>query len=760
MNGPGAATGALGGIRVLDLTRGIAGPLAAMFLADFGAEVLRIDDGRDGPDRSRPGFALWNRNKRGLALDPGTTEGRARLAELLRGTDVCVTPGTGPRAVVDLEAARRENPGLVVLAVPPFLGAERWAGGAESPGLLAAMTGVALRQSSFEGGPVDPVFPYLTYLQGAWAAAAGVAALIERESSGHGQLVTAGGVHAAMVASSASLVIDPASTEVPASHGPGGPHPMYTRYRCADGGWLFMATLTTKFQEAALRVLGLSELLTDERIGGRIEAMLLPANRTWVRQRFVEVFATKSTEEWLAALRAADVPTAPVCRREDWLDSALLRSVGMRVELDDPIHGTVVTPGNPVNLVATPWTLARQAPQPGDTADVDWTPRADPRTPAPSARGPLAGLRVLDLGTILAGPYAGTLLAELGADVIKVEIPAGDSWRERGMPYIRGQRGVAIDLQSAAGLDAFHALVRTSDAVLDNYRAGVLERLGIDYDRLKLVKEDIVSVSITGFGPSSPEPAFDPLLQARSGMMTSQGGDSEPVFMTVAVNDVTTATLAVLGTVLALFHRARTGAGQAVWLSLAGTSAFAQAEELIELPGRQPPVVGGRDFRGPDPLHAFYEASDGWVRVEADSVDELVRAGLLDHDGEGIAERLSAAVAKLGRDEAVRRLAEAGVPAAPARRLSELTADPEYADFEVFTTLERPGMSTVLAPGRYVRFSRTEQDATLTAPGVGEHTAEVLGEVGIDAGEIEKLAEAGAVRLGEPMVFRPMAAYR
>jgi crotonobetainyl-CoA:carnitine CoA-transferase CaiB-like acyl-CoA transferase len=763
MTGPGTARGALAGIRVLDLSRGMAGPIAAMFLADFGAEAVRVEDPGSDPDRNRPGFAMWNRNKRGLALDPTTAAGQGRLEALLRGADVCVTSRTGPfDAAVDRDAARRANPALVVLEVPPFLGDAPWAGEAESPGLLAAMTGVALRQSSFEGGPVEPVFPYLLYLQGGWAAAAGVAALIERESSGHGQVVTAGGVHAAMVASSASLVIDPTTTEVPASHGPGGPHPMYTRYQCADGGWLFMATLTTKFQDAALSVLGLGDLLEDERIGGRIEAMLLPANRGWVRERFVEVFASRSSEEWLAELRAADVPVAPLLHREDWMDSALLRSVGMRVELEDPVHGPVVTPGNPVNLVATPWRLERPAPAPGGGDQVDWAPRPAPGAPERPTGGPLAGLRVLDLGTILAGPYAGTLLAELGADVIKVEIPAGDSWRERGMPYIRGQRGVAIDLQSAAGLEAFHALVRTADAVLDNYRAGVLERLGIDYEHLRLVKPDIVSVSITGFGPSSREPAFDPLLQARSGMMRAQGGDSEPVFMTVAVNDVTSATLAALGTALALFHRVRSGAGQAVWLSLAGTSAFAQSEELVEVHGRRPPVVGGRDFRGADPLHRFYETADGWVRLEAPSVDRLVEAGLLEAGvvGDGLSEHLAAALGKLGRDEAVRVLRDAGVPAAPARRLAELTTDPEYADFEVFTELERPGMTTVLAPGRYVRFSRTQQDRTLTPPGVGEHTAEVLAEAGLDADDIDKLAQSGAVRLGEPMVFRPMAAYR
>ena len=149
---------------------------------------------------------------------------------------------------------------------------------------------------------------------------------------------------------------------------------------------------------------------------------------------------------------------------------------------------------------------------------------------------------MLDLGTILAGPFAGSLLAELGADVIKVEPPAGDPFRTVGFIYNRGMRSIAIDLQAQAGQAVFRDLVRSADVVIDNYRPGVLARLGIDYDALRAVNPQIISLSITGFGEGGPlaaQPGFDPILQGMSGMMTAQGGDSEPVFLTVAVNDVT-----------------------------------------------------------------------------------------------------------------------------------------------------------------------------------------------------------------------------
>src|SRR3712207_5310570 len=136
----------------------------------------------------------------------------------------------------------------------------------------------------------------------------------------------------------------------------------------------------------------------------------------------------------------------------------------------------------------------------------------------------------------LAGPYAGSLLATLGADVVKVEAPAGDAFRETGFVYNLGMRGLAIDLARPAGQRAFHRLVETADVVIDNLRLGVSSRLRVDYPTLAGVNPRIVTLSVAGFGergPLAPKPAFDPVLQAMSGMMTAQGGDSDPAFYTI-----------------------------------------------------------------------------------------------------------------------------------------------------------------------------------------------------------------------------------
>jgi len=655
--------------------------------------------------------------------------------------------------------------------------------------MLIALTGLSLRQSSTDGGPVESVFPYILYLQAVLGAIATVAALIARHRLGRGQTVMAGGVHAAMVAATSAFVIDPEVPEAPADFGPAGPNAMYSWYRCLDGAFIFLATLTPKFEHAAIEVLGLADVLADARIQDDFDAMLRPENRGWVRARFEAAFAAGPSDDWLRRFREADVPAGRVVDREAWWSSPIIDSLAMRVQLDDPARGPVTMPANPVNLAATPARTDRPAPLLGEhTGQLgDWTPVAplageslsgsapDRDAPAgdapagPSA-GPLAGFRVLDLGAILAGPFAGTLLADLGADVIKVEVPAGDSWRQRGMPFIRGQRGLAIDLRAADGLDAFLRLTRSADVVLDNYRAGVLERLRIDYDSLRGVNPDIISVSITGYGHDpeySAEPAFDALMQAKSGMLAAQGGPAGPVLTSVPINDVTSAALAVLGTVLALFHRQRTGQGQYVWLALAATAALAQAEELVHFAGRAAAPQGELDYRGAGPLDRCYAASDGWLRLEVPGgrgTGALRRAGVLTGvpaaSPDELRCRLAAAFAAMTRDEAVRRLLAAGLPAVPVRRLAEVPDDRDYARWETFSVMDRAPRPPLLVPGRYFWFSRTRNQGVLAPPGVGEHTAEVLAEAGYDDERIAELAAAGVVRLGTPMVHRMLPVYR
>jgi crotonobetainyl-CoA:carnitine CoA-transferase CaiB-like acyl-CoA transferase len=770
-----AAPAALHGLRVIEVGGGIAGPIAAMLLADAGAEVVKVEPPAGDPARADPGFAAWNRGKRSIVADLSSAAGRSRLDSLLPGADVLVA-GCSGRALagwrLEPAATTAAHARLVHLHLPPYLDEAPWAGGAESHALLAAASGTAMRQASWDGGPIELVYPHPLYAQGAWAAACVVAALVQRERTGEGQAVTVTGMHGVEVTSSGALVLEAGRPPRDTAVGPGGANPCYSRYACADGRWLFLGALTRRFQERAFAALGLTGLLDDGRIAGHYERLVLPANREWVRSAIAGAFAARTRADWLEALTAVDCPAGPLADRDGWLDHAQVEAIGMRLEVDDPERGRVVVPGNPLVLTRSPNVVPGPAPRLGahDDEPLDWRPVA-PRAAgaAPGASGPLEGLRVLDLGTILAGPFAGCLLAELGADVLKVEPPEGDSFRDPGFTFNRGMRSLAIDLRDPRGHDAFAGLVRRADVVIDNYRPGVLGRLGIDHAALERIRPGIVSLSITGFGeggPLSREPGFDPILQALSGMMNAQGGDDEPVFHNIAVNDVAAAAMTALGTCLALFHLRRAGEGQRVWTSLAGMAGFMQSGELVRFRGRRASPTGGRDHRGRGPLDRFYPVAEGWVRVEAGGqhVPSLAASGLLGTEPpagvEAADAALAASLASLSREDAVARLTAAGVPAAPARRFEELPDDRAAMDAEVLHRHERPDGPPYWTAGRFAFFSRTPLRARLTAPGLGEHSREVLLEAGLTEATVDELVAGGVVVTGPPLSPRTSLDYR
>ena len=674
---------ALAGQRVLDLSVGRAGPLAAMFLGDAGAEVTRVDDGD----------FIWSRGKRIGDLSPDEA-------------DVIVVSGP------DAGDFDEGNPSAVVLHLPPSH-RMRWAGDRESEGLVCASMGISRRQSSFDGGPIDSIVPIATMLQGIWGAACAVAALVERERSGMGQLVTVSGEHGAMVASAGALTFRHADVVAPPARrggSPGGSVPFYRTYRCADGEWLFFGALIPNFTRIGFEVLGISDLFDDPRLEGRGRAaMLSPDHAPWVTETIAERFATAPRDEWVAKLRAAGCPVGAILDRDDWLDHPQVDAIGMHERVGEDAH------------------------RPGVAFDIEPAPDAAPPPQRTSGtEGPLEGVRVLDLGAIIAGPFSASLLGELGADVIKVEPLSGDSFRGPGFAaYNKGQRSIALDLRHDDGRVVFDDLVRTADVVIDNYRPGVLSRLGIDHDSLRRINPGVISASITGFGDRGPyggDAGFDPVLQAMSGMMKSQGGDSDPVFYTVPVNDVAASAVIAFGCAVALFDRARTGRANRVATSLTAMSVLLQTETLARYEGRPAARIGSRDHLGSSALDRFYEASDGWVRVDTDDLDDDITGW----------------VRSRRCDDAVRELNAAGIAAAPARTIADIASDAGMYDAEILQRDARTDREGSTA-GRHAFFSRTMRSGMLISPALGEHTRELLAELGYDELRIEELVSSPGV---------------
>jgi crotonobetainyl-CoA:carnitine CoA-transferase CaiB-like acyl-CoA transferase len=748
---------ALEGVRVIDFSEGLAAALVGMFFSDFGANVVKVERPEGDPSREEPGFAAWNRGKASVTVALESEVDLVWLSESMRGADVCVL-GAGQKLAdwgPGIEEAAAANSRLVVVAMPAYVAdGAPWLGERESNALLSAYAGVSWRQSSDDGSPVEPIYPHLLYVQGVWGTVCAVSALLEREKSGFGQKVTVSGINAVMVASVASLSVDPNAPDPGTAVGGVGRHPTYRPVRAADK-WLASGALGPKFETALLGKLGIEHILDDPRLGGKVQAMVRPENMAWSMEQISAAFRTKPRDYWLSELAAEGIPTGPLLERDDWLDHPQVIANGLRAELDDPERGHVIMSGVPLALTLTPGSVRQPAPSVGqDNGAVPWPPQAQPEGKPSVGPGPLSNYRILDMGTFVASPYAGFLLAELGADVIKVEPPTGDPFRGTGFSVNRGMRSFAINLASVGGRALFRKLSADADVLIDGMRPGVMKKLGIDYESLREVNPDIVTTSLSAFGPHgdlAQSGGVDMVVQAMSGMMLAQGEDDRPVSNTMAIIDVTTACISALASVLALFHRERSGEGQRTWDSLVGTSTYLQLGELVRYAGRVPALRGGTDFKGYGPLDRYYPVSDGWVRIQAPgdqpgTVDRLKEVGLVVE--EISVEHLSRALSALTGTEVVDRLATVGIPAVRARRVSELFLDEQLRANE-FTHFRPADDGSVLAtPARYATFSRTQRSGPLTPPGVGEHSRELLLEAGMTDAEIDDALAQGIVVQG------------
>jgi crotonobetainyl-CoA:carnitine CoA-transferase CaiB-like acyl-CoA transferase len=799
-------TAALDGIRVVDLTAGLAGPVAGMLLADLGADVIKIYPPGGGPSPDVPGRHMWDRGKRSAVADPADPADLAALDDLIGRADIVLMGADASGGLVghaDL-VARGLAPGQPAfwIVMPPYLlGETPWLGGAggagraggaggpgaESAGLLFAWLGHAWNQASYADVPVDCVFPVSLIMQGIWAAITAVALLAGRQlGRSVAPLVVAGGAHGAELVSPGGFAAARAEPHEHRPGGPGGTLANYRCYRCADGRWLFFGAFTNAFIQRGFAAVGAGWILDDPRIAGDIGRVRRGENIGWVTRELERAFAARPRAECLAALDAADCPAAPAGHTADWLDHEQVRAIGLRAELRNDAGEDIVMPGPLIGLSHTPVELRGPAPtrHPVITAlDAGWPTRdrAGLGAAATGAAGggsagggtgvpelPLAGLRVLNLGTIIAGPFTATLLGELGAEVWKIERPPhGDEFRTahggRGgagfSVYNRDQRSLLLDLAGGPGGGVFRDLVRSSDVVVDNYRVGVLGRLGIDHDRLAAINPLVTSVSISAFGEAgalAQRPGFDPVVQAMSGIMRGQGGTDEansPVFLTVPINDVLAGALATLGTCAALFARARIGRGQRITVTLCASSCLLQSPWLVRVPGGAPSEpAGGRDFAGPRALDRLYQGADGWVRLGAQAPvrpAELASAGLISDgtpagasdvnaataagaDDAALAAAIAAHVGVLPVAEILARAAVAGIPAVRARQGHELAADDQLIRHGLLSVTERDeaGVSRVL-PGRWLEMPGLRREPPGPAPAAGQHADEILAEAGL-----------------------------
>jgi len=403
--------------------------------------------------------------------------------------------------------------------------------------------------------------------------------------------------------------------------------------------------------------------------------------------------------------------------------------------------------------------------------------------PSPTPRtGPLSGLVVVELTNVMAGPVGGLLLADMGAEVVKVErLPGGDDTRRAIPPEIQGEsatfmivnrnkRGIAVDLKHPDGLQVVRRLIDKADVVIENFRPGTMEKLGLGYDVLRASNPGLIYCKITGFGLNGPyakRAGYDLIAQGMSGIMslTGEGPGRPPVKVGVPIGDVTAGILASTGVLAAYIERLRTGEGQYVDTSLYEAS-------LVHTYWQVAMAFATGESAGPmgsaHPVAAPYQAiptQDGWINIGAVSQSTWVgmtRVLQLEHllederfasNRERMAHRdllisiITEAMRSNTTDYWVEKFEQAGVPAGPVRKIKDMLEDPQTLARDMVIEVDHPVAGQVQALGLPIKFSHGNGVTRRGAPQYGEHTAEVLQELGYSSDDIAALAASQAVQL-------------
>ncbi len=795
----------LGQYRVIEIGSLPAAAYCARLLADFGAEVIKIEPPGGDPLRSEPPFidaggsqeSAWfawlNYNKKSITLDCTDTANAAQLQQLLDGADVLIDGlGRHERLAcgLDRHALRRRYPHLVIADVEWFGESGPYRDFAGTDAICRALAGLVKVVGPAEGPPLALPDYQSAVVGGLAAYIPVVAALISRLNGDEGREFEVSVFEANVTAMELQVAqLPPDGIErrlginsFSASGGMG-------IFACKQG-WIGITTNTPQQWSALCELMGRPELGHDPQY---LFGLDRGVNRQKLQPVFGAVLMQRTAAEWFEDALRLKLPFAIVPSMAELLQTEVLRQRGAIVPISIG-ERTAEAPGSPLHLVATPPLHGGRVPAAGEhTAQMlEAIPRATPprgRRSSPAGQSnsrPLEGLRIIDLSMGWAGPLAARNMADLGADVIKVEAcQYPDWWRgldkdpdaiervlyeksERFNFLQRGKRGITLDLTSAEGVRLLKELVRTADALLENNSAGVLRKLGLEYPRLAEVNPSIVMMSMSAYGSSGPWSdlrAYGSTLEQGSGLPGMAGyNGGVPVQTHPAGGDPMGGWNGSAALLTALLHRKRTGQGQFIDLSLVEsmlplTAVWALAQSAN---GRIEPRQGNRH-----PLHVPHGVfrctdkqrdEDQWlmVAVTSDALwqslcrvigrDDLARdATLATAAGRRRREaELETAIAQWTQsqnaDAAMNALQAAGVATGVVRGAGDLPSEPQLQARGFWQQVERAHVGMHRQPSAPFRENGEPYTVTRPSPTLGQYNTEVLqGILGLSAADLDQL---------------------
>ena len=788
-----AEPSALDGLRVLDLA-GLAGQYATRLLADYGADVIKIEPPEGDPVRRLSPFAgdivdaerslsflHYNTNKRSAVIDIATQSGRDDFLRLARTADVVVEsfpPGYLDGLGLGFDALSAINPAIIVTSVTPFGQSGPYSTYAGTDLHAAAMGGWMTIQGDPDAPPCMAPADQASVFASLHAAAATMYALLSRTASGKGQHIDVSIQET--IATTFFIVVRYSYTgEIEyrkGTYSQGGISGIYP----AKDGWVCLAPIQPNQWQPLIK--WMANPIFDDPVW--LERDTRVENSAFIDEMISQFTATFTVSDFVEQAQSKRIPCGPVLTPSQFADNASFAARDFLVDVDHPVVGRYRTVGAPFRMSATPWKITRPAPLLGQHTDevLEEANRRAPILPSSVDRPvaqptlPLDGTRIIDFTRVWVGPYAVRNLADFGAEVIKIESGLFDLNRRGGLVPMtpdlnRNKSGITLDLHNPDAQEMVKRLVAIGDLVVDNYAPVAMERFGFDYETLRKIKPDIVQLRMPGWGLTGPfrdRVAFGNQLISNSGLTFLWGHDDQniPAHAKFAYPDFLVGIMSSVALLFGLFHKKQTGEGQ--FIEVAQTEAIAHATGAMLLDyfvnGRESTPRGNRHLdhaphnvypcRGVDQWCAISCSTDVEFRALATTMKRpewLADERLATAHGRLLASgELDAAIAEWTRNETPHQvmyvLQRAGVPATAVQTNEDVFTDYHLRSRGFIVEQDHPEWGRLEHAGLPVRLSATPGAIRLHSPALGEHNESVFrGLLALTETELNQLREAKAL---------------